>query len=152
MFQPRVVLYPTDLSASSSSAFQIAADIAREHGAVLLILHVVETLGPENVTYGEAVSALEPESYHRRLEEDLHRLVPAPTGVSVQYILAAGAPAYEIERVAREHSCDLIVMGTRGRTGLSRLLVRGTAEQVISLAHCPVLITKSPITRASTSK
>jgi len=144
MFQLRVILQPTDLSDHSRCAFQIAADLARQHEATLLVLHVVETLGPENATYGEVVSQPEPESYRRRLEDDLRRFVPAPAGVAIRYLMAAGEPAQEIERVAREQACDLIVMGTHGRAGLIRLLMGSIAEQVIRSAPCPVLITKLP--------
>jgi nucleotide-binding universal stress UspA family protein len=145
MFKPRVILHPTDYSDASASALGIAADLARLHQATLLILHVAETLGPENVTYGEAVSQLEPAGYRQRLEEDLRRHVPPPAGVSVQYLLAGGAPAGEIDRVAREHHCDLIVMGSRGRTGLSRLFTGSIAEEVIRTATCPVLVVKVPV-------
>ena len=106
MFYPRVILHPTDFSECSNAALHIAADLARQNEATLLVLHVAETLGAENVTYGEAASHLEPESYRQRLEEDLRRSVPAPAGVSTKYLLAAGEPAQEISRVAREQSCD----------------------------------------------
>jgi nucleotide-binding universal stress UspA family protein len=149
MFQPRVILHPTDQSDSSTCAFRIATDLARQHQATLLVLHVVESLGPENVTYGEAVSQLEPEAYRRRLEADVRRHVPAPSGIATQYLLVAGDPVSEILRVAQEHSCDLIVMGTHGRTGLNRLLVGSVAEPVIRQATCPVLVSKFPMSSTS---
>jgi universal stress protein A len=144
MFHPRVILHPTDFSENSRSAFHIAADLARQHQAKLLLLHVADTLGAENVTYGEAASQLEPESYRRRLDEDLRRSVPAPAGVTTEYLLGSGEAAKEISRVAQEHSCDLIVMGTHGGSGLSRLLMGSIAERVIRSAPCPVLVSKSP--------
>jgi universal stress protein A len=150
MFRPRAILHPTDFSDCSGYAFHIAVDLARQNQAALLVLHVAETLGPENVTYGEAASQLEPEAYRQRLEDELRRRVPAPAGLHVDHVLAAGEPAREIERVAREHSCDLIVMGTHGRTGLSRLLVGSVAELVIRLAPCPVLTAKLPTQVGST--
>src|SRR5438128_1118103 len=123
MFHPQVILHPTDYSESSTHALQIAADLARQHQAKLLILHVAETLGLENVTFGEATSQLEPESYRQRLEQDLRQRIPAPSGMSVEYVLAAGDIVEEIESIARKHACDLIVMGTHGRTGLSHLVM-----------------------------
>jgi nucleotide-binding universal stress UspA family protein len=144
MFPLRVILHPTDLSEHSRYAAQIAADLARQHSATLLVVHVVETLGPENATYGEIVTEPEPESYCRRLDEELRRFVPAPAGVAIQYWIAAGEPAQEIERIARAQACELIVMGTHGRTGLNRLLLGSIAEQVIRRAPCPVLTTKLP--------
>jgi nucleotide-binding universal stress UspA family protein len=146
MFQLRIILHPTDFSDHSQYALEVAADLARQHGATLLVLHVVESLGAENATYGEIVSQREPESYRRRLDEDLRRSVPAPAGVAIRYLVTAGEPAQEIERVAREQTCDLIVMGTHGRAGLNRLLMGSSAERVIRIAPCPVLTTKLPTT------
>jgi nucleotide-binding universal stress UspA family protein len=151
MFKPRVILHPTDYSDTSAYALQIAADLARLHQATILVLHVAETLGPENVTYGEAISELEPAGYRRRLEEDLRRQVPAPSGASIQYLLSEGDPSREIDRVAREHHADLIVMGTHGRTGLSRLLTGSIGEEIIRTASCPVLVIKIPVPNAASA-
>jgi nucleotide-binding universal stress UspA family protein len=142
MFHPQVILHPTDYSENSNQALQIAANLAHRYQAKIIVLHVAETLGPETVTFGEATSQLEPASYRHRLEEDLRQRVSAPAGVSVEYLLSEGDPAPEIQRVAQELQCDLIVMGTHSRTGLSRLFSSSTAEKVLRIASCPVLITK----------
>jgi nucleotide-binding universal stress UspA family protein len=144
MFRPHLILHPTDYSESSAYALRIATDLARQHQASIIILHVAETLGPENVTFGEATSQLEPAAYRHRLEEDLRQQVAAPPGISVEYLLAEGDVAQEIQRVAQERDCDLIVMGTHGRTGLSHLIMGSIAEKVVRLANCPVLTTKIP--------
>jgi nucleotide-binding universal stress UspA family protein len=152
MFNPRLILHPTDYSESSKYAMQVAADLAGQYQARILILHVVETLGPENVTFGEATSQLEPSSYRQRLEEDLRQREPAPPGLPVEYLLAEGDTAQEIQRVAQDRGCDLIVMGAHGRGGfLSRLVMGRTAEKVIRLAPCPVLTTKISIPQPSSS-
>ncbi len=144
MFRPQVILHPTDFSAYSRPAFDLALDLAQHYQAAVLVLHVVETLGPENVTYGEAVSQLEPESYRQRLQNDLLRLLPpADSPVTVHHLLAEGKPAQEIERVVQEKGCGLIVMGTHGRTGLQRLLMGSIAEHVVRHASCPVLTVKT---------
>jgi nucleotide-binding universal stress UspA family protein len=144
MFRPRRILHPTDFSLFSDYALRIAADLARQNQAILLIVHTVPTLGPEGATYGEAVSQLEPEGYRQRVAQDLRQSVPAPQGVQCEYILAQGDPAREICRVARDQACDLIVMGTHGRTGISHLMMGSIAEQVIRRAPCPVLTAKLP--------
>jgi len=142
MFQPQVILHPTDFSACSSHAFDLAVDLARQYHARLLILHVAETLGPENVTFGEVASQLEPAGYRNRLAQDLRRQVAAPADLEVEYLLTEGDPTHEIEHIARTHRADLIVMGTQGLTGLRRLLMGSIAEKVIRLASCPVLTSK----------
>src|SRR4051812_14578216 len=126
MFRPRLILHPTDFSNCSRGAALIAADLARLYGATMLVLHVAETLGPENVTYGEAAAQRQPQGYRHRLYDDLRQAVPLP-GLQAEYLLAEGAPATEITRLAQERGCDLIVLGTHGRTGLEHLLVGSVA-------------------------
>jgi nucleotide-binding universal stress UspA family protein len=145
MFQPQLILHPTDFSDCSRHAFDLAADLAAQYGARLLVLHVAETLGPENVTYGEAVSQLQPEGYRRRLWDDLREVRPdSSAGITVEHLLGEGDPATEIERIARERHCDLIVLGTHGRTGWKRLVMGSIAEHIIRHASCPVLTVKGP--------
>jgi len=144
VFPLRVILHPTDFSDYSAYAFHIATDLARQYQATVLVLHVAETVGAANVTYGEAVSQLEPESYRQRLLDDLRQAVPPPAGVAVEYLVAGGDPAAEVAQVAAQRGSDLIVMGTHGRTGLGRLLMGSIAEKVVRLAPCPILITKLP--------
>jgi nucleotide-binding universal stress UspA family protein len=144
MFAPKTILHPTDLSRHSAYALSIACDLARQNNAKLLVLYVVESLGPENVTYGEAVSQLQPAGYRTRLEQYLKDNIPAEGALSMYHILSPGDPAREIERVAKENAVDLIVMGTHGHTGLARLLMGSVAEHVVRRAPCPVLTTKIP--------
>ena len=145
MFRPHVILHPTDLSENSRLAYSIAVDLAKQNQAQLLILHVVETLGPENVTFGEAASQLEPASYQERLKRDLQVSLPPAADVATHYLLSEGDPAVAVQRLAREHHCDLIVISTHGRTGLARLLMGSNAERIIRLAPCSLLVVKQPI-------
>ena len=145
MLKPRIILHPTDFSECSTYAFHVAADLAKEHGALLLVLHVVDTLGPENITYGEATSQLQPEGFQHRLWEEFRRQIPSlPAEVALRPLLAEGDPATAIDRTAREQHCDLIIMGTHGRTGLDHLLMGSVAERVVRYVPCPVLIVKIP--------
>jgi nucleotide-binding universal stress UspA family protein len=137
------ILHPTDFSEHSRYALRLAASLARDHGAHLIVLHVVATLGPELVSYGEAVSELEPESYQRKLWEDLRRIKSPDPSIPLEHLLAEGDPALEITRVAEESGCGMIVMATHGLTGLQRLLMGSVAEQVMRKATCPVLIVKA---------
>jgi nucleotide-binding universal stress UspA family protein len=136
-------LHPTDYAETSRPALEYAVGLARDYQARLLLLHVVDSLGPENATYGEAVSEPQPEGYRQRLWEELHRWpLPEPHG-PVEYLLAEGDPVEAIVRVAGERGCDLVVMGTHGRHGLKRLLAGSVAEEVVRDAPCPVLVVKS---------
>ena len=143
MLAIEAILHPTDFSKHSAYAFRLAGSLARDHGARLIVLHVVSTLGPEQVSHGEAVSQLQPEGYQEKLWRDLRAIQPADPAIRMQHLLAEGDPAAEIVRVAAESGCGLIVMGTHGRTGLDRLVMGSVAEQVMRRAPCPVLTAKS---------
>jgi nucleotide-binding universal stress UspA family protein len=60
-------------------------------------------------------------------------------GVTATSVIVTGAPADRIVRAARSRRADLVVMGTHGRSGLSRLLLGGVASRVIATSPCPVL-------------
>jgi nucleotide-binding universal stress UspA family protein len=62
----------------------------------------------------------------------------------VEYSLKQGETDVEILRAAEEFQCDMIVLGTHGRTGLSRVLMGSVAEATLRGAQCPVMIVKQP--------
>ena len=145
MFAPKRILHPTDFSECSTLAFQIAIDVAKQYQATLIVLHVVETLGAENVSYGEARSQLEPDTYRQRLMAEVQQIVPpAGSSIPVEHVVIEGEPAEQIDRFALENKIDLIVMCTQGRTGLARLLTGSIAEQTLRRAPCPVLAVRLP--------
>jgi nucleotide-binding universal stress UspA family protein len=77
---------------------------------------------------------------------------PSDPKVRVRYLLVEGNPAAEILSAAREGNCDLIVMGTHGRTGLNRLLMGSVAEEVVRKAPCPVLTVRADVPAGLRSK
>jgi universal stress protein A len=142
MLPIKTILHPTDFSERSDYAFQLACSLARDHGARLVVLHVV--LPPSAVALRDQVLATGSDDYRAPLLETLHKLRP-PAEVPVEYRLNEGMAVAEILRVARETPCDLIVIGTQGRTGLKRVLMGSVAEQVVRNAPCPVLAVKAPL-------
>jgi nucleotide-binding universal stress UspA family protein len=145
VFAPKRILYPTDFSPCSKLAFEIACDMAKQNQSTLTILHVVETLGADNVTYGEAATKLEPESYIQTLTNQIKELVPpADSGIPVEHVVAEGEPAEQIDLFAAKNKIDLIIMGTHGKSGLRRLLTGSVAEQVMRKTPCPMLVVRLP--------
>jgi nucleotide-binding universal stress UspA family protein len=140
MFQPRVILHPTDYSDCARSALATAVDLARQYGARLLVLHVADTLGPEYISHGEATSQRQPAAHQKHLRDELLKVQPAPdSGVRAEHLLEEGDPGSVIAAVAgREHS-DLIVMGRHGRNIFSQLLTGSVTQKVSRLVACPVL-------------
>jgi nucleotide-binding universal stress UspA family protein len=142
MFPLHVILHPTDFSERSQSAFRLAHALARDHGARLIVLHVGV---PPVVVYGESVLPADTEAFSHALEEQLQQIRATDPHVRLEHELVLGSDAVtEILRVAGETPCDLIVMGTHGRTGLRRALLGSVAEQVMRRAPCPVLTVKMP--------
>jgi nucleotide-binding universal stress UspA family protein len=131
MLPVKRILVAVDWSSPSELAFQLAASLAREHEAELAVLYVVPLA---TVMYGPP-----PEDYLDHLREKLGRMTPRDPKTRVQSLLAEGDPARAILKTAEDTHCDLIVIGTHGRTGLNRLLSGSVAEEVVRQAPCPVL-------------
>jgi len=140
MLRLKTILHPTDFSESSAAALQLAGSLARDHGARLVILHVVPI---HMALANEAMPIPMPAPELGPLREQLEKLRPEDPMVSVRHVLVEGDPVWEILRVAKDNDCDMIVMGTHGRRALSRLLLGSVAEQVLRQANCPVVTLKS---------
>lgn len=144
----RRILCPVDFSETSDLAVQYAASLAEQNRAELTLLHVVTP--PLVALPGEAGALDMPqadideiaEACRERLARNVGDL--AANGQTVQYKVVSGVPFVEIIRQARDLDCDLIVMGSHGRTGLGHLLIGSVAERVVRKAPCPVLTVKDP--------
>jgi len=143
MFPIQTILHPTDFSKRADYAFQLACMLARDYAARLIVVYVVQP--PITVMGGMGAVPPVPEEYgYEEAEEKLRRLQSPYASVQMKHLLREGDAADEILALAKEGPCDLIVMGTHGRTGLSRLLMGSVAEQVVRKATCPVLTVKTP--------
>src|SRR3990172_4207161 len=126
----RRILHPTDFSRASGAAFLKALALAKESRAELLLVHV---LLPTTPFIGDGY--ISPKTYEE-LEASARR---GAQRARVKAVLLEGVPYDRIARVARSKRADLIVMGTHGRSGLSKFFLGSVAERVIALAPCPVL-------------
>jgi nucleotide-binding universal stress UspA family protein len=143
----RRILHPTDLTENSDNALAAAISLAKQNHADLLLVHA---LPPPTPIY-EIESSVRPEA-----EEALAKLLKTVTDVGVKakrVLIKGSAPvSNNIVRCARFFGADLIVMGTRGRTGISRWLVGSHASRVVARAHCPVVVVRSRSARVHSSK
>lgn len=133
------IIFPTDFSHCGDAALKMATSLARDNGATLLIVHVEEppvAYGGGEMYYGV------PDPGSDDLQQMLKEVVPTDPQVACEHRLLTGDPAVAIARLAEEEHADLIVMGTHGRTGLTRLLMGSVAEAVVRRAPCPVLTYK----------
>jgi len=141
MLQLRSIVHPTDFSANSQAAWEMACALARDHGARLLLIHVEAPLA----SFAElgAVAPLPIPMDRVGLERKLAEIRPTDSNLPVTRVLLEGNEALEINKFAAENHADLIVMGTHGRTGLGRLLTGSVAETVLRKASCPVLTVRT---------
>jgi nucleotide-binding universal stress UspA family protein len=134
------ILVPHDFSPHATRALEIAADLAREHHGRLVVLHVVTPFHPvtgfpeEGVALAPGVDVLGAEL--RRLEALVRRTL-GRNAPPHECKVTLGDPFRRIADAARD--VDTIVMGTAGRTGLSRLVIGSVAEKVVRHARVPVL-------------
>ncbi|MFM1902545.1 MAG: hypothetical protein RLZZ440_445 [Planctomycetota bacterium] len=132
----KTILFPTDFSTASDAALAHAETLAKQAGARLLIVHVEEP--PLAYGGGELYYGL-PEPNSERIQKMLEEVKPADPTVPYEHRLTMGDPAAEVVRIAEEEKPEMIVMGTHGRTGLTRLLMGSVAEAIVRRSPCPVL-------------
>ncbi len=138
------ILAPTDFSDHSDHALRSAAEMARQFGAKLFLLHVVSTEALESISKAH-VPTYPVDRVYEDLTQEIHeqfvKHVPSELRKSLEteILVLPGVPFLEIIRVARLKGVDLIVMATHGRTGLSHALMGSVTEKVVRKAPCPVL-------------
>lgn len=134
-------LVPVDFSESSLRALRHAIGMAEESDGSLTLVHVVAAdygwldIGREQ--YRDLDKALQ-----KQAAAELRALADAnvPRNLATDLEVRIGRPPEEIVAAARESKSDLIVLSTRGLTGLDRYLIGSVAERVARLAPCPVYL------------
>jgi nucleotide-binding universal stress UspA family protein len=137
------ILIATDGSKRTQNAVETGLEIARVHQSKVNAVYVVDTVTftsvPMDVTWENMYQLLKEEG-----EEAVGRVkAAAPPGVEVETHVLEGNPALEITKFAKDSDCDLIVVGTLGKSGIDRILLGSVAEKVVRIAPCPVLVIRS---------
>ena len=137
------ILHATDFSKASARALDQAVAFARQNRAELVVVHVIEPVpyaadGEFNAAqiYArlEDIAKRDPQTSMTKLMQRLAKL-----RVKARSLLLKGSPYDQIVKAAKSQKADMIVIGTHGRTGLSKLFMGSVAGKVVSLATCPVL-------------
>ena len=135
----RRILFATDFSESSDGAAQYAVSLACEAGASLYVVHVVEP-----PAYGPSDPGGLIDQNASLLKQMLDEIIPDDVELPHESHTLVGDPATEIVRYADEEHVELIVIGTHGRAGPTRVLMGSVAESVMRRSSCPVLTIKQP--------
>ena len=145
----KTILFPTDFSTASDAALVHAESLARQMNARLLIVHVEEP--PLAYGGGELYYGL-PEPNSERILKMLEDVRPADPSVPYTHRLTMGDPAGEVVRMAADEHAEMIILGTHGRTGMTRLLMGSVAEAIVRRAPCPVLVYREVAERLAKKK
>ncbi|WP_162425758.1 universal stress protein [Pontibacter pudoricolor] len=147
----RRILVPTDFSEQAQYAFEVAINIARRTGAAIKLLHVVEM--PRSASFSATGDVV----YHDNMEQlYIMRLMEATksnmskliakvshAGVEVVQEVDVDSIVSKIKRVIAADNIDLVVMGSKGSSGMDEFLIGSNTEKVVRTATCPVLTIKT---------
>lgn len=152
------ILVPTDFTPTAENAIEAARMLAKKNNAEILFLNVIE------LNSGEAINTTgDPSSYAsfadgiliqesiKRSEEEMTRLIEVSKnqGLSSKYEIKLGNPFGHIFTSIDENDIDFVVMGTKGASGLSEILIGSNTEKIVRKAKCPVLSIKEPLSESS---
>lgn len=139
------ILVPVDFSEHSAQALEMAIDLAKTFGAGIHLLHCYQIqpygISPYGIVLPETFDRDVREAAERRMDE--WRAKAMLEGIEVGVSLSSRFPSLEISETAAEIGADLIVMGTRGLSGIKHVLLGSVAERTLRLAPCPVLTLKA---------
>jgi universal stress protein A len=147
--QLKKLLVPTDFSENSKKALVYAVRLAQRNNSSLILFHVFEMPEfvrqlPQDYSESNEETRKQFDTAMRRSAERLETLSRAVKGSNIESESSQrlGTPYEEIVKVAKEMEVDLIIIATHGYTGLKHFLLGSTAERVVRLAPCPVLVVR----------
>lgn len=144
--QVRTILVPIDFSSHADAVLEWAAHLAEEHGSKLVLLHAYHL----PVDFQQLEGAYLPPDFWTQVKADAAENLEKAAkplrdrGLPVETVVREGYPATAIEEEARDRGIDLVVIGTKGHSGLKHLLLGSVAERVVQKSPCPVLTVKTP--------
>lgn len=145
MSAPSRILVPIDLSEGSGGLIDYALQLAKPFNASIDVINVWEPpqyVAPDLLVAApgwnaQSLEAMAMETARKDLEALMRKFESPP--VPIKYRVEVGEPASTVVHAAEQGNYDLIVMGTHGRRGVSRLLMGSVAQKVVARAHCPVV-------------
>ena len=142
------IVVATDFSEASLTALETAYDLSLQGGHTLYLVHVIEPY----LVAGDPTAMLHPsvERTYQEARDRLEALIPeewideekAKSLVVKSSVLLASSPAQAMTRFAQDKNADLLIVGTHGRKGLTRMLMGSTAESLLRRSPCTVLVVK----------
>ena len=149
------ILVPLDGSDHADKALDCALDLAETYSAQIILVSVIDVPKLAYITLatplGEPIMpSIHASEYIKEIEDSLKRVLSEAVEkakkitpyVKVTTVLVEGRPADKIVEIAKEGKVDVIVMGHRGLSGITKLLLGSVSNQVVDEASCSVIIVK----------
>ncbi len=136
------ILVATDFSASSAKAMDAASRLAEVHDARISLCHALEA-PDENTLLGGSLKPLIEFSEEQRKAEAALRADAKRAGLAERLedvVVRLHQPGNEVPELAKELGCDLIVVGSHGRTGLHQLAIGSVTDRIVRHSTVPVLV------------
>lgn len=139
------ILVPTDFSVPAENALKVAASLARQHKAEIILLHMMG-LSDTVVTKNESREVFKAMYYMKLAEQRFDELLSKDylKGLKVTDTVHNYTVFSEINNISKEMEVDLIVMGSIGASGLKEVFVGSNTEKVVRTSEIPVLVIKHP--------
>jgi len=140
----RLILVPIDFSSHAAAVLAWASHLAEEHGSRIVLLHVYHL----PVEFQQLEGAYLPPDFWSTVKNEAEQTLTGYAQelrgrkLEVEAVVREGYPASVIVEEAAARNADLIVIGTRGLSGLKHLLLGSIAERVVQKAPCAVLTVK----------
>ena len=131
------ILVAVDGSETSSKAAEMAIDLAEKHRADLIVLFVVAP----KANFSE-VFYLSKENGQKIVDEVKNKALAKKLKANTEVLFDVGSVPKAIVEYAENNNANLIVIGTRGISGIKRMLVGSTASEVVKYSHCPIIVVK----------
>lgn len=132
------ILYATDFSGHSQSALPYVLSMARNYDSRVIVANVVSIYPFSHTAPTQWVQSVMAQGI-REGREALHALEPALEGVRHEALIRKGDICGELSTLVDEKEIDLLIVGTHGRAGISKVLMGSVAEKITREATCPVL-------------
>lgn len=145
------ILVPTDFSEQAENALAVAHDIALKCNATIMLLNVIEAPGGASFDTMGGTPTIDPMDnvYVIELMEAMKKkmldIVAAYPQVTIEHEVRVGNPFSSISAEVVKHDMDLVVMGSKGSSGIEEVLIGSNTEKVVRRAKCPVLTIKDKI-------
>ena len=147
MFTPKKILVPIDFSVYADNALKQAIGIAKQHKAVIYLLHVIdEGFHKTGVDFSldEAIMQKIAEERLSRAKEKLEAEVTGINeehdGIKIVYDVRSGIPYEEIIKEQQEKDIDLVVIASHGKTGIMENMLGSVVAKVLKRVKCQVLL------------